>query len=314
MISNVIDGVLETSIFGSFSRVGFSLRRELEHWQPNKEARIAHIVITGASSGLGQTLAVLLAGRSNHLSLIGRDESRLSETAELVRAQGGNAQCYATDISDLVALQNLTINLRDAPPVDVLVNNAGALSHSHHVSAQGIELTVAVHVVAPYALQRHLVMSPRGKVITMTSGGMYTERFDLSRLEMTPESYRGTTAYARAKRAQVVLTSALQRQSDTQRSYYAVHPGWARTPGLDDALPLFSKALRPILRTSEEGVDTTAWLATLPEGEPPGGGLWLDRRERPIYRLKKTVKTFEEERRDEVELLKWLESRTSDMS
>jgi NAD(P)-dependent dehydrogenase (short-subunit alcohol dehydrogenase family) len=230
----------------------------------------------------------------------------------MVTNAGGVATGYCADLSDAEDLDRLIADLGAQDSVDVLVNNAGALSAHYARSRQGIEHTVAVHVVAPYRLQRDLVMSPRGKVIMMTSGGMYTERFNLDRLEMPEATYRGVTAYARAKRAQVVLTSALQRQREDDRDFYAVHPGWARTPGLDDSLPGFARTLRPLLRTSAEGVDTTAWLCVQPEGQPSGGGLWLDRRERPIYRLRRTHKNEEDERRDEAALLAWLEARITE--
>ena len=66
---------------------------------------------------------------------------------------------------------------------------------------------------------------------------------------MTPEAYRGTTAYARAKRAQVVLSHDWARRwgADGVASY-AWHPGWVDTPGLASGLPTFAK-LGPLLRT-----------------------------------------------------------------
>ena len=97
--------------------------------------------------------------------------------------------------------------------------------------------------------------------MTVSSGGMYTQPFDLDRLEMTPEAYRGTTAYARAKRAQVVLSHEWARRwgADGVASY-ASHPGWVDTPGLASGLPTFAK-LGPLLRTPGEGADTVVWLA-----------------------------------------------------
>jgi dehydrogenase/reductase SDR family member 12 len=90
---------------------------------------------------------------------------------------------------------------------------------------------------------------------------MYTERFDLGRLEMPADGYRGTTAYARAKRAQVVLSHEwAERWAAEGVASYAVHPGWVDTPGLASGLPAFAK-LGPLLRTPVEGADTVVWLA-----------------------------------------------------
>ena len=60
----------------------------------------------------------------------------------------------------------------------------------------------------------------------MTSAGMYTQRFELSTLVMGEAGYNGVVAYARAKRAQVVLTEEWQRRYGARGvDFHAVHPG-----------------------------------------------------------------------------------------
>jgi len=118
-------------------------------------------------------------------------------------------------------------------------------------------------------------------VIQVSSGGMYTQRFDLAALEMGPDDYDGTVAYARAKRAQLVLMHEWVRRTDGSGvSFQAMHPGWADTPGVRDALPGFARVMGPFLRTPEQGADTIVWLASAPEGVETNGGFWLDRRPR----------------------------------
>ena len=95
------------------------------------------------------------------------------------------------------------------PRLDVVIHNAGTLSRDYQRSAQGIELTVATQLIAPFVLATELLAlllaSAPSRVVTVSSGGMYTQRHDLARLEMTSDAYDGVTAYARAKRAQLVL-------------------------------------------------------------------------------------------------------------
>ena len=106
-------------------------------------------------------------------------------------------------------------------------------------------------------------------IVTMSSGGMYSQRFDLGALEARPDRYDGVVAYARAKRAQLVLADAwAARFAPAQVASYAMHPGWVDTPGLADGLPRFRALVRPLLRTPEEGADTAVWLAA---GGPDGG-------------------------------------------
>ncbi len=119
------------------------------------------------------------------------------------------------------------------------------------------------------------------RVIQVSSGGMYTQRFDLATLEMGPEEYDGTVAYARAKRAQLVLLHEwVRRTAGTGVAFHAMHPGWADTPGIRDGLPRFAKVMGPLLRTAEQGADTIVWLATATEAVESTGGFWLDRKVR----------------------------------
>jgi dehydrogenase/reductase SDR family member 12 len=152
-------------------------------------------------------------------------------------------------------------------------------------------------------------------IVTVSSGGMYTERFDLGRLEMPPHSYRGTTAYARAKRAQVVLSHEWARRwgADGVASY-AVHPGWVDTPGLARGLPSFAK-LGPLLRTPAEGADTVVWLAAgsarrQDQVPPLTEGFFHDRHRRGEHRLPWTARAVAPE--DGRLLWEWCVSRTGD--
>jgi NAD(P)-dependent dehydrogenase (short-subunit alcohol dehydrogenase family) len=115
---------------------------------------------------------------------------------------------------------------------------------------------------------------------------MYTQRFDLATLEMGPDDYNGTVAYARAKRAQLVLLHEWVRRMDTSGIiFHAMHPGWADTPGIREGLPGFAKVMGRWLRTPEQGADTIVWLAAAPEAVESTGGFWLDRRSRWEHRV-----------------------------
>ena len=131
--------------------------------------------------------------------------------------------------------------------LDVLVHAAGALYPTYRSTPDGGELTVATAVLAPFRLTwllgPLLRRSGDANIVTVSSGGMYTQRFDLDRLEMPPDHYRGTTAYARAKRAQVVLSHEWARRWGPYGvASYASHPGWVDTPGLASGLPGFRPA------------------------------------------------------------------------
>ncbi len=193
----------------------------------------------------------------------------------------------------------------------MLVHNAGALTDQRKLAPDGIELTVASQVVGPFLLTGllldRLVESAPARVITVSSGGMYTESLSVSGLQMNEQEYNGSKQYAKAKRAQVTLNELwAQRFPNRSVVFQAMHPGWANTPGVEASLPTFRRIVGPFLRSPQQGADTTVWLAA-DDGEPvaTSGGFWLDRRVRPIHRLRRTARSDTPTRRER--LWNWVE-------
>jgi len=174
--------------------------------------------------------------------------------------------------------------------LDVLIHNAGSLTKERTVTSTGHRGDGGLSGGGPVSPDRvsatALEAASPSRVIRVSSEGMYTQRFDLAALEMGPDDYDGTIAYARAKRAQLVLMHEWVRRSEGSGiSFHAMHPGWADTPGIRHSLPGFSDAMGPILWTAEEGADTAVWLAASGTGVESTGGFWLDRRPRWEHRV-----------------------------
>ena len=94
--------------------------------------------------------------------------------------------------------------LRKCSATIEIAHNAGALLLAYQTDDRGRELTLSSHLVGPYLLTK--LLTPRltsgARVIFMSSGGMYTQRLDVQRLEMSEQSYKRAVAYARATRSQ----------------------------------------------------------------------------------------------------------------
>ena len=284
---HVVDRALEASVVGSFSSLGFGIRRRLEHFEDLEPRPGRVILLSGVTSGLGRYSALALAGLGCQVIGIGRNQDRLDDVVAESESLAGSITGYRCDLSDFDAVAALASRIRDNGVIpEVIIHNAGALSDTFTTNAQGVEMTLATHLLGPALLNQLLNVSSQTTVIAMTSGGMYSQAFDLEQLEMTAESYQGTVAYARAKRAQIVL---MVHQAWTHECHaLAVHPGWTNTPGLSEALPTFSTLLKPVLRGVEAGADTLLWAATQPLGQPPAGQLYFDRRPRSLFKLPKT--------------------------
>ena len=134
-----------------------------------------------------------------------------------------------------------------------------------------------------------LLLAAPARVIVVSSGGMYGQPLGRSVTPMKPADFRGITAYARAKRAQVALSAEWARRfPESDIAFHAMHPGWASTPGVAASLPTFRRLVGPILRTPAEGADTIVWLATARPEILGTGMFWHDRRPRAEYRLPRT--------------------------
>lgn len=297
---SLIDATLELTVVGSFSRIGFGVRQRLFAWEAPLDGvlRGRTALVTGPTSGLGRVTAEALAGLGARVVLVGRSETRLAAVRDALLATHGDDR-FPVVVADLASLASVRAAVATVvstePRLDILIDNAGAIFPERHLTEDGIEGAFATMTVGPFALiaglRPLLERSDDPRVITVTSGGMYTQRLPLDDLAYARGTYSGPLAYARAKRASVALMREWARRLDRVGSPLAInamHPGWADTPGVQASLPTFSRVMGPILRTPEQGVDTTIWLAADPAASRRRGQLYLDRRPRPFDRAPQT--------------------------
>lgn len=131
----------------------------------------AHVVVTGASRGIGADLARRFATRGARLSLVARSREPLETLATDV---GG--QAFPADLADADVVAGLIAEIEAAAgPVDVLVNNAG-MGTTEHLTATAvadIQATVRVNLEAPIVLTRQVLPGMldrgRGHVVVLSS-------------------------------------------------------------------------------------------------------------------------------------------------
>lgn len=293
------DRVLEASVVGSFTSIGHRTRSRA--WTPIPPESLGGrtVVITGATSGIGKVVALHAAGYGARLRLVARNTDKArSVTQEIVAATGNeDVRYYIADLSLMRQVATVSDEiLANEPQIHVLINNAVVLPPRRIITDEGLELAHATNLVAPFLLTNRLknrmVASAPARLINVISGGMYTQSLELDDLNSQSGEYRGSVAYARAKRGLMILTKMWAEQlAGTGVTANATHPGWVDTPGVRDSLPMFHKLTRPLLRSPEQGADTIMWLATAAAGGQETGKLWHDRAIRSEYKLKKTVET-----------------------
>ncbi|WP_404386520.1 SDR family NAD(P)-dependent oxidoreductase [Knoellia locipacati] len=299
--AKLLDSALDRTVVPGFSKIGYAVRRRLPTWPADPAPGSLdgkHVVVTGATSGLGTATAHQLSALGAHVHLVVRNADKAAEVAAELP---GPSTTWTCDLGDLDSVRACAAAmLADAPPLDAIVHNAGAMPAERTESPQGHELSMSIHVLGPVLLTDLLLPKLEGRearVVLVTSGGMYAQALPVDDPDYELGDYAPPTAYARSKRTQVEFLSLLTvRWAKAGVAVYVMHPGWAATPGVTESLPTFEKVMGPVLRDADQGADTTTWLVAA-QPRPRGGGLWMDRRERPTTFFGRNAPTSDERRR-----------------
>lgn len=287
-----------------FSKLGYL--KSKKQWHPvSANMRGKHIVLTGATSGIGLAAAKELAHMGAGLTLVARDKARGEQLVESLVAETGNQDItlQVADLAQMAQVESLVERLLESGrPIDVLVNNAGALFNPRQETSEGLEKSFALLLLGPYILTEGVLpllqMSEDPRVVNVVSGGMYSQKLEVDKLQSEGSKYSGSVAYARAKRGLMVKTEQwAEAWKPLGISVNAMHPGWADTPGVETALPAFHKLTRRILRTPEQGADTIVWLATAREASLVSGKLFLDREPHTTHLIRSTRESAAERNR-----------------
>ncbi|GLZ81884.1 short-chain dehydrogenase [Actinorhabdospora filicis] len=238
-------------------------------------------VITGASAGIGRAAAVALAP-IGQVVLVGRDERRLHDALDAVRAAGGaDAVAHRCDFADLGDVGELAVKLRELDRVDVLANNAGLLATSASTTVDGFETTMQVNHLAGFLLA-HLLRDrlSGGRLITTTSAMHVQGRLDPP-VFTTRDRFSRWRAYADSKQANVHFTrEAARRWPDITPACF--HPGAVRSRfGDENGLFRLVKKMPGFFVSPESGADTLVWLATTDDAVTRGGYYVRRRLRRP---------------------------------
>ena len=304
-VSTLLDDVLDRTVAGGYTNVGYRIRSRSWGDAALEPMDGKVVLVTGSTSGLGAAAAEGFARLGAQVWLVARGEGRAKATRDQIAARTGNTtiEIGLADLSSLRSVRRFAAEFRErSPRLDVLVNNAGVLPPERTLSEDGIELTFATNVVGPFLLTELLLpmleASAPARVINVSSGGMYSQKLRPDDLQNEHDDFDGTTAYARTKRAEVILTEEFaKRLEGSGVVVHSMHPGWADTPGVRSSLPRFYGVMKPLLRTPEQGADTIVWLGAAAEPAQSSGEFWHDRRRRPTHLLPWTHESDEDRAR-----------------
>jgi dehydrogenase/reductase SDR family protein 12 len=302
--TGLLDRALDLAVVPGFSRIGYA-RRGLD-WEDalRRTLKGRAALVTGGSSGVGEAVCEGFAGAGARVHMLVRNRARGEAAVARIESRlPGASEAIAIEVCDLSHLSEVRRFAESFQArfdrVDVLVHNAGVLPQRRTYTAEGVELTFATNVLGPFLLTSLLLPSllaaAPSRVITVSSGGMYTARLRPEDPQLENEAFDGARFYAHTKRAQVALNRAWAASFPADRiAFHAMHPGWVDTPGLRTSLPRFRRVMHPLLRDARQGADSVVWLGSQPDLKPATGGFWHDRAPRPEHRLGWTRETADD--------------------
>jgi NAD(P)-dependent dehydrogenase (short-subunit alcohol dehydrogenase family) len=304
MLKRVIDEAMDWAVIPGYTNVGYRLRERLVP-RGSIELEGKSVMVTGASSGIGEAACRQLAAAGAAVHMVVRNRERGEESRRRIAAGAPDTTIglHICDVASLASVREFAAAFLEAHDrLDVLVNNAGVLPPRRTHTEEGFELTFATNVLGPFLLTSLLLPALRrsapSRVINVSSGGMYTARIDLDDLQLENREFDGARFYAHTKRAEVILSEEWgSRLAADGIRVHSTHPGWAATAGVAASLPRFNRLMRPLLRDPVAGADTIVWLAGSAEAARSTGEFWHDRRPRPKHRVPWTRETAEERSR-----------------
>lgn len=230
------------------------------------------VVITGATSGIGQVAAEKLADMGARIVAVARDKTR-GETALArlrERSPGVAHRIHYADLSRVSEMKRVAKEIAAAEPrIDVLMNNAGALFGQRRLTEDGMDLTFATnHVsyfVLTHVLREPLLAAAPARVINTASEAHRRMKLDFDDLQLA-HGYRSFMAYGRSKLCNILFTRELARRLEgTGVTANCLHPGFVNTRFGDQAgglMPFIIRPLKMFAISPEKGAETMVYLAS----------------------------------------------------
>jgi retinol dehydrogenase 12 len=231
------------------------------------------VVITGATSGIGEVAALQLARMGARIVLVARDKSRGEATLAQLRGidAGVSHAVHYGDLSRLAEMKRLGGEIAMAEPrVDVLINNAGALFSSRQVTEDDWERTFATNHMAYFVLThglRERLINARARIVNTASSAHKWGSIDFDDLQ-SAKRFSPQAAYGRSKLCNILFTRELARRwADAGVTANCLHPGFVASRFGEGSGGLTARVIgvaKVLAISPEKGAQTMIYLASSP--------------------------------------------------
>jgi NAD(P)-dependent dehydrogenase (short-subunit alcohol dehydrogenase family) len=248
-------------------------------------------LVTGATSGIGQVTARVLAEQGARVIIAGRNQAKCAATVSQIQQQTGNrtVEYLLADLSSQQAVRQLAQEFKNRYwQLHVLVNNAGAIFFQRQTTVDGLEMTFGLNHLSCFLLT-HLLLdmiqaSALARIVNVASRAHERARINFDDLQGT-KSYNAMRAYGQSKLGNVLFTYELARRlAGTRVTANALHPGVVGTgfaANNGSLVRLGLRLYRFFALSPEQGAQTSTYLATSPEVEGITGKYFVDRQAVP---------------------------------
>lgn len=219
------------------------------------------IIVTGASSGFGEAIAIACCGEGANVSLVARRRDLLESVAAKARAQGGQALVCPADVSDDEQIHAVEEQTRAAfGPIDVLVNNAGYNVTERSIADTSVEQwrdLLAVNLTSAFIFTKAVLpeMKARGDGLIINLA---------SRAAMYPSLLAGV-GYSTSKIGMEALNIVTNEEGNPQGVRACLfNPGAGNTPIMERRPIVPSAEQKARMIQSEDIAAAVVFLASLP--------------------------------------------------
>lgn len=248
-------------------------------------------LVTGVTGGIGFATALGLARAGAQLILVGRDQAKTEAARQAIAAATGSErlEVLRADLAVQADVRRLAEEVgRRQERLDVLINNAGVVRPRRELSPDGVEMTWAVNVLAPFLLTNLLTdllrASAPARVVNVSSAAHLRATLDLDDPQFEHRKYSMMGAYGQSKLALTMLTAEhAQRLAGTGVTANSLHPGFIGSNFGSQIGPVVGflwRIVRPVLPSPEKGARTSIYLAMSSEAAEVSGKYFDDLRPR----------------------------------
>lgn len=245
-------------------------------WSPARLGNLAgtRIVVTGATNGVGLGTARALVRAGAHVILAVRNTELGAQRAAEI---GGSTSVVKLDLADLSSVRAFP-DLLDGE-IDILINNAGALTDQRRETVDGFEMTLGTNLLGPLALTNLLLPRIRSQIINVGSDAHRNATLHLDDLHLRHAKWTTMGAYAQSKLTVMLWGLELDRRLRSAGSPVVTqltHPGWVASnlSQVSDkpVLALAHKVVHAVASRVANDIDAGAapTLYCISEPIPPG--------------------------------------------